>query len=88
MVDPATVRREHFGDLQDHKPTKARPEPKWKPLSAATLPDSPCHNGDVEDPYALDAMLINRNQVMACEYDIWDYNMKVSCIQTRCLQVQ
>jgi hypothetical protein len=51
MTDPERVKMERFGDSQDHKPrTKERAEPKWKLLIAPTLPESPCHIGDVEDP--------------------------------------
>ena len=78
MIDPATVRREQFGDWKDLKQTTPRPEPKWKPCSASTLPDSPCGNGGVDDPFALDAMVIHGHPVMACNDDIWDCNMKVS----------
>jgi hypothetical protein len=72
------VRREQFGDWKDLKQTTPRPEPKWKPCSASTLPDSPCDNGGVDDPFALDAMVIHGHPVMACNDDIWDCNMKVS----------
>jgi hypothetical protein len=61
MTNHTTVKMERFGDLQDNQPKKERTEPKWKPSIAPPLPVTPCHIEDVEDPYALDSMMINGN---------------------------
>jgi hypothetical protein len=70
-----------YDGVQDQKPRAARAEPTWVPLSAPA-PKVPNFMTDTDDtmgdPYALNSMLANGNQVMACEDLIWDYDIKVS----------
>jgi hypothetical protein len=79
MTNHTTVNKmERFDDVKNNQHKTKRTEPKWRPSIAPPLPITPCHIEDAADPYALDAMMVNGNHVMACEDDLWDYTMKVS----------